>query len=306
MHNKKILAVAGLITGAVVWGLIWYPLRILEQHGLLGSVSTTYVYGVSLLVGLVLFAKQLAQARAALAALFWIGIIAGWTNLAYVIAIIDGEVMRVMLLFYLAPLWTVLFARVLLGEKQGRIGLLVVLISLAGAVIMLWNPASGMPIPINRAEWLGLSAGIAFALSNVLIRKADGIGIPVKSIAVFIGVTALALIWSLLAPGTRLLPAMSGIAYVLVIILGLVILATNLVVQYGISKTTATQAIVILLFELVVAAFGAYLLAGEVMSPQEWVGGILIVAASLLSGRLADQLPPVLDAGANVVKSTRG
>jgi drug/metabolite transporter (DMT)-like permease len=308
VDKTKTHAIAGLMTGAVVWGLIWYPFRVLEAQGLHGSASTAYVYAVALLVALLFTWREMPGARGNGVVLLLIGLIAGWTNLAYVIAIIEGEVMRVMLLFYLAPLWTVLFARWLLHEKPGGTGLLVILISAAGAVTMLWNPAHGLPIPTNRAEWLGLSAGMAFALSNVLIRKADGVGIGLKSLAVFAGVTALAAAWSLWMPGVRPAPSLSMVSHVLVFVLGLVILATNWAVQYGISKTPATQAIVILLFELVVAAWGSYFLAAEVMTLQEWAGGALIVTASLLSGRLGFQIapvPPVLEPDANSPSSTR-
>lgn len=297
---------AGLITGAIVWGLIWYPLRVLEVRGLLGSLSTTYVYGVAMVLGGIVFARELAQWRHAVAALLAIGIVAGWTNLSYVVAIIEGEVMRVMLLFYLAPLWTVIFARFLLAERLGPVGVVVVFTSLAGAVTMLWNPAHGLPVPINRAEWLGLSSGMGFALSNVLIRKHAQVSIGLKSVAVFIGVTLLAALWSLLAPSSNWAPALDASSYVLVVVLGIVILATNLAVQYGLSQTTATQAIVILLFELVVGAIGAYFLANEVMTTREWLGGALIVAASLLSGRLGDQPAPVLDEDGKVARSTAG
>jgi hypothetical protein len=44
-------------------------------------------------------------------------------------------------------------------------------------------------------------------------------------------------------------------------------------------------ALVIFLFELVVAAVAAYWLAGEVMTYHEWVGGSLIVAASSFAAR---------------------
>lgn len=314
------LAIAGLVTGAIVWGLIWYPLRILEQHGLVGSVSTVYVYAVAMVVALALFARHLNQVRGALFTLLAMGFVAGWTNLAYVLAVIEGEVMRVLLLFYLAPLWTVIFARLLLNERQGWTGLLVVLISLAGAATMLWNPAQGWPLPSNRAEWFGLSAGMAFALSNVLIRRAASLDIRIKALAIFACVTALALVWSVAAGGTQLVPQMDIQHWMLVVIIGLVILAANLAVQYGISHTSATQAIVILLFELVVAAVGAYFLAGEAMTLNEWLGGALIVAASLLSSRLATPEAPrdlaaasdpsqpdaVLDAAGKASRSTRG
>jgi drug/metabolite transporter (DMT)-like permease len=58
----------------------------------------------------------------------------------------------------------------------------------------------------------------------------------------------------------------------------------SLALQYGLSRIPANRAIVILLFELVVAAIASYWLAGEILRPQDWIGGALIVAASLASG----------------------
>ena len=59
--------------------------------------------------------------------------------------------------------------------------------------------------------------------------------------------------------------------------------AMSLALQYGLSRMPANRAIVILLFELVVAAVAAYLLAGETLRAQDWIGGALIVTASLAS-----------------------
>jgi len=41
---------------------------------------------------------------------------------------------------------------------------------------------------------------------------------------------------------------------------------------------------VILLFELVVAAIASWFLAGESLRTQDWIGGLLIVSASLAGG----------------------
>ncbi len=60
----------------------------------------------------------------------------------------------------------------------------------------------------------------------------------------------------------------------------------SLVVQYGLTHVPANQAIVILLFELVVAAVAAYLLTNETMTLREWMGGTLIISASLFSSRV--------------------
>jgi drug/metabolite transporter (DMT)-like permease len=40
------------------------------------------------------------------------------------------------------------------------------------------------------------------------------------------------------------------------------------------------------MFELVVAAVSSYLLAGEEMTVREWVGGAMIIAAAIYSGRV--------------------
>ena len=85
---------------------------------------------------------------------------------------LHGEVMRVLLLFYLAPVWTILFSFWLLGERLNRYGYLIIFLSLSGAMFILWEPDIGLPLPQNLSEWLGLSAGMGFALSNVTSRRA--------------------------------------------------------------------------------------------------------------------------------------
>jgi len=280
-------AIAGLLTGAVVWGLIWYPYRLVEQAGISAASATLASYAVALLLALVMFRDQLPGLLRADWLLLAIALSSGWTNLAYVLGMVHGEVMQVLLLFYLAPLWTVVFARVLLRERAGPVGLLIVLLSLVGAGTMLWKPGLRPPLPDTAAEWFGLTAGITFALANVLIRKASGHSIRLKAIAVFAGVVLVA---AAVIPFEGPLPPVAALpmsAFVLLAAMGVVLLMTNLAVQHGLTGVAANQAIVILLSELVVAAVSAYALAGETMRWNQWLGGTLIVAATLLSGRLS-------------------
>ena len=277
-------AVAALFAGATVWGLVWYPYRLIEAAGMSGLLATTLTYAVALVLGLALFYRQLRGVRVD-RWLVAIAIASAGCNLGYVLAVLHGEIMRVLLLFYLAPLWTVLLARLLLNERLTRAGLAVVALSLTGATIMLWHPETGLPWPRQGAEWLGLGAGFMFALSNVLIRRADHYGIALKSMAVFTGIVMIGTLGILVVePAT--VPAMSGRGWALLLAVGLVLLVINPVVQYGLVRVAAGRAVVIFLFELVVAAFASWWLAGEVMGAREWFGGALIVAASLFSAKL--------------------
>ncbi|MCE5181022.1 MAG: DMT family transporter [Betaproteobacteria bacterium] len=286
--KEKLLAVSGLLSGAIIWGVIWYPYRLLEQMGVSGALSSLITYLIPVLLGFMLYSERV-RLRHFPPILLLIGLTSGWTNLAYVLAVIHGEVMRVLLLFYLSPLWTVLLARLILHERLRFHGYLVMVLSFSGAVVMLWRPSLGMPLPQNAAEWLALSAGLMFAATNVLSRHAAESDIWLKSLSVWIGVAVLSLLALAWQPATlAVLPALpiSGWGWLLTI--SILIFIVTLTVQYGLARTPANQAIVIFLFELVVAAVTSYLLAGEVMTAQEWVGGVMIVAASLFSGKLEE------------------
>lgn len=283
-------AYAALIAGATVWGLMWYPYRVLAGAGVDGVLGTVLTYAVAFVAGLVPFVWQRGWRR--VEASWWlvaIGLSAGGCNLGYVLGTLEGEVMRVLLLFYLSPLWTVLFSRLFLDERLGPAGAGVIALSLAGAAVMLWRPELGAPWPAARAEWIGLAAGALFALSNVLIRKTHHLPIDAKCLAVFLGAMVLGVVLMVagVAPTPALLPV-PGPGWAIVVVVGLVLLAINLIVQFGLTRTPANQAIVIFLFELVVAAISSWLLADERMGAQEWLGGAMIIAASLFSGRVAE------------------
>jgi drug/metabolite transporter (DMT)-like permease len=282
-NNKNTFAVFGLLFGAISWGVIWYPYRLMNEAGVSGAASSFYTYSIALLLGCALFAKHWRGIFMLPKSIIWLSLVAGWTNLSYVIAVIDGEVMRVMLLFYLSPVWTLLLAHFWLKEKTQTAGYIAIAVSIVGAFIMLYDPKlSSLPMPRNLSEWLALSAGIGFAFTNVITRKSDHLSIRAKSFAVWAGVVVMALL--LLPFLGKALPApgfFTATNWALMALVGLLLLAVTLGVQYGVSQISATRASVIFLFELVVAAIASYYLANEVMTWNEWLGGGLIVIAAL-------------------------
>ncbi len=276
-------ALAGLFAGAIVWGLIWYPYRVLDAAGVGGVPATTLTY----LVALACSVPALVRMRRGISRpvlLVTLGLAAGGCNLGYVVAMLGGEVMRVLLLFYLAPLWTVLLSRALLDERIDAAGAGVVGLALAGAFTMLWRGEALVPMPAVRAEWIGLAAGMLFAFSNVLARKAGDVPIEVKSFAVFAGVVCAGAVLIAAGAAEPVRPRADTIGSIA--LLGLVLFAVNLAVQHGLAHTPANRAIVIFLVELAVAALSSWALAGELLRAREWAGGAMIVAASLLSGRI--------------------
>lgn len=284
--KQKILSVIGLLSGALVWGLMWYPYRALNNMGVGGELSTLLSYSMAMILGLLFLGPIWRELRVA----GWLSIAlmasAGWTNLGYVLATLDGEVIRVLLLFYLAPLWTVIFSRWLLSEKLNRYGYAIIALSLGGAFVMLWDMRHGLPLPQNQAEWIGLSAGISFALMNVIVRRTQHLSVNFKVASVWFG-TVLFTAVLLLYQG-NIIGQLQGVtpdAWWLLWLIGLVLCAISFAVQYGLTYLPANQAITLLLSELVFAALSSYFLADEEMGLREVIGAALIVSASLLSGK---------------------
>ena len=285
---QRTLAISSLVYAATLWGLVWYPYRLLEQAGVGGIASSLFTYAVPLLLLGWLHGRSLHAARGQWLWLSALGLAAGWTNLAYVLAVLEGEVVRVLLLFYLSPLWTVLFARFLLHEKLNRAGWAVMALAAGGALAMLWQPGD-WPLPRNTAEWLGLSAGVMFAASNVISRHLDGVAEGAKAVSIWMGVAVLTVIGLAAKPAE--LDFMAGAEtqiWLLLLGVGLLIGSMTYAVQYGLARVPANQAIVIFLFELVVAAIAAYFLSDERMGVQEWIGAAMIITASLFSGHMED------------------
>ena len=281
-HQSQ-FAVFGILFGAVCWGLIWYPYRILQEAGISGMASSFYTYVIAVGIFAVLLYKQWRAAINQPKSIIWLAIFAGWTNLSYVLAIIDGEVMRVMLLFYLSPLWTLVLAHFWLKERTNKRGVAVIILSLIGAFTMFWQEGS-LPLPNNHAEWLALSAGMGFAMTNVITRYASNLTLTAKCMAVWVGVLLMSLIFIVFQDAPFPNPiAMDVMNWLLMLIVALVLMGATLFVQYGITHIPVTKASVLFMFELVVAAVGSYFLTDEILSLREWFGGTLIIVAGLFA-----------------------
>ena len=274
----------------MVWGLIWCPYRVLQEAGVSGTLATMITFLSAMLCGMIVMPGAWRELHPRSQAGWWAVLLvfsAGLTNFGYVLAVLHGEVMRVLLLFYLAPLWTVLFSYWLLGERLNRYGAVVMLLSFCGALVMLWKPQLGLPLPQNPAEWIGLSAGMAFALSNVVSRRAANLSLQAKSYSVWLGtalLTALLCWWQ--GGFIDRLQAIDLPSWLLLGLLGIVLCCSTFALQYAIANLSANRAIILFLFELVVAAISSYFLAGETLHLRDWLGALLIVSASLLSGKL--------------------
>lgn len=271
----------GLLYASTFWGIIWYPSRLLEEAGMQGAWLTLVAYGAALVV----FAPFTRLRPVALQVQPWdllaLVLAAGWTNVAFVLAVLEGEVVRVILLFYMSPVWTVLLGRWLLAEALTWRTAQLLALGLGGAFVMLWDPVIGR-VPLNQADLLALSAGLAFALNNVLIRRIPHLGVRAKTELAWLGVVMVSAAVILLQPVP--MPQVAAQTWSWTVLLGIGgFMLSTLAVVYGVSNMPVQRSAVIMLFELIVGAATAWWLAAEVVELRDWIGGGMIVGAGLLA-----------------------
>ena len=153
-----------------------------------------------------------------------------------------------------------------------------------GAMVMLYDPAKGLPLPANAAEWSGLGAGFASALLNVQVRHVSKMRSEVQAFVYGFGAIVVGGIWLQFESGSHLprtdmwLPALA-----VIVLTGALLMLSYRMYQFGLKHLTSHQAVVIFPFELVVGAVSSALIAHEMMSTRAWVGGCLIAFASFVS-----------------------
>jgi drug/metabolite transporter (DMT)-like permease len=295
------LAALALVGNAFVWGTSWWPLRQLQAQGLHPLWASAIVFTLASFVIAALRPRAFGQVLRT-PALWLLVAAAGLTNAAFNWAVVIGDVVRVVLLFYLMPLWTVLLARLVLGERLTPAAALRVVLGAAGAAIVLWPaaaPASEgltarLPLPGTLADWLGLVGGASFAFNNVMLRREADRPEEGRAMAMFAGAAIVcgALAATLSASGAIAPPPLVAGAWLLWTAgLTVVFLAGNLALQYGAARLPANRTAVVMLSEVLFAALSALALGGGTLSGELVIGGAFIVAGALLAA-LAPAPPP--------------
>jgi drug/metabolite transporter (DMT)-like permease len=282
-----------LVLNAFVWGVSWWPFRELQHAGVHPLWATTLIYTVSLT--LLLLWKPHAVRGFGTQPLLWVLLLAaGMTNVGFNWAVTVGDVVRVVLLFYLMPAWTVILAWPILGEKPTPVSLLRLALALAGVVFVL-DTGGTWPVPEGIADWLSLAGGFSFALTNILLRKLREVPAPSRILAMFGGGAGTAAVAALIGVSLGIVPplpapqaAWTGVG----LALSLGFLASNVALQYGASRLNAHAGALIMLSEVVFASLSSVALGAADLTPRTLVGGALILAAAAWSAWAGSQPEP--------------
>jgi drug/metabolite transporter (DMT)-like permease len=143
--------------------------------------------------------------------------------------------------------------------------------------------AGGLPLPRAAGDWLGLAAGVLFALSVTLVRKGQAIQGFEQTLVSFAAAALLSLALLVAMPDQTSTVDTTILVWAALAALAWLLPVTWLLL-WGARFLEPGRVSLLLLLEVAVAAVSAALLAGEPFGLREAAGCVLIVAAGALEG----------------------
>ncbi len=278
---RAYLPVTILLGSSILWGLSWLPLKAINVMGIDGIVLIFAAYGILALILGPLLLKQFSIWREHKKVMILIALFGGGANLAFTYALINGEVIRVMVLFYLLPVWGVAGGRLFLKEEIDRWRYLGVFLAISGAFFILGG-FEVLNAPPSWIDLIALVSGLFFAMNNLLFRAAQAIPVSSKIGSMFVGCFSMAGLF--LFAGIEQFPVdITENAWVMLGLYAIFwLLLANIGSQWSVTHMEAGRSSIIMIMELIAAVVSATFIANETMTQLEYMGGALIMAAAFI------------------------
>ena len=279
------LAKGASLYAGVVFGIYWIPLRALETAGFPGiwaSVALNAIPFVLVLPTLALRAANICRHGRR----FHVGcLLLGLAYALYASAFLFTQVINVIVLYYLLPLWGFLLARAVTGEAITPTRWLAMLLGFLG-IFFIFGAFDGLPLPRNGGDWMALASGFLWAAGSLLLLlDRDGTPIDCGIAFVFWGTlcaTLLATIASLygVLPPPR--PPNLNLLFWLLPVAVLVVIPASFATVYG--PMVLNPGVVGLLFmtEISVGTITAAILTDEPFAAPQLLGIFCVSVAGLL------------------------
>jgi len=270
-----------VLLSAVLWGTLWIPVRRMQA----GEAGAAWTTALGFLLPLaVLLPAALRRGRSTLEGLRDVGPACFFLALGialYTEGLVRGRIALVILLFYLTPVWSTLLARIVLGVPVSGRRLATLGLGLSG-MLVVFGLGGGAAAPPSAGEWMGLAAGLTWAVALVGFRRegAQRIFDLVFAHFVFLGPLFLLAAWLPGGGAERFALRLEARSLVWLLVFALVwMLPVVWLTVYGAAGVEPGRFAVLLMLEIAVGLGSAALLTDEPFGLREAAGAALILGA---------------------------
>jgi drug/metabolite transporter (DMT)-like permease len=273
-----------LFCAATAAGFNWLPLHYVAHQGLESAWAGLFTAGISVLIMLPILRWRGPWDRAAICSVLFSGLVNGGALALYCASMLLTDVVRTLLLFYVAPMWGALLGRFVLGERLTPSRILAIGLCIAGMLVILGD-SHGWPWPHNIGDWLALVSGIVFAYGSLRVYEAPAVSATAQTISSMLGCVAVSGLVLFLLPAGLAGPTptfspgllMALIAYALVMIIPI-----NWLWLWSAKYLPPTRVSLIFSLEAVVGIASAALLLDEPFGWREMLGSVLVIGSTMI------------------------
>ena len=273
-----------VILSSFFWGTYWIPIRFINKNG----NESVWPILLSFLILSIFLIRPLLTAIKKIIINKDIYFLAGNIFSALAIALysesfLRGDIAKVVLLFYLWPVWGTILAKVILKEKFNFNRYLSLLLGIIGLEIIL-GIDQGIFLPTSIVEYMALSAGFFWSVGITFFHLSKkSMSIEKTALTGFI-LPFMYLSLSLI-PGGRdtefnLLIFISNDVYIWILLFAIVCLLPSMLLTFiSVEILDPGRVNILLMFEVVVGISSAALLTQELIGLREIIGASIIMLA---------------------------
>ena len=211
------------------------------------------------------------------------GLLVGAGFVFYALGLIVSSVTKTVVLFYMTPIWSTIFAYFVINERVGLARWFAIFGGISGCALVM--DLNGQTIQLNAADLLGLFSGIFWALGSVVVRRFNKINfLHVTFLQYLFG--GFMVIGAVLYIGdpTPTLDAFLRAAPIAFLTSALIFLPTALLVFRIMQYVSPGLVGILMLSEALIAALSAAIWLEETLSQPQWLGVITILTTGVLIG----------------------
>jgi len=280
-RNKAILLVA---FSAVLFGFYWVPVTVIESFGIHGAWAAVFLMLGGMLAALPFLFKSGFTGMGIRHIAGAIGI--GSAFSLYSVAIPYTDIVRVVLLFYLAPAWSTMIECVFMGRRWSLVSIVGLILSFLGIVFIFRGelPLDGLGAV---GDWLAVIAGLGWSVGSALIFSNKRAPMASLTFACFLFAFLIALVCAVvLSPAPAFLSNGQSIPWnkvaLLVFTCGVFYLLPLLVIAiWGAGQLPPATMSFLLTIEVVVAVASSAYFLGLQFGFIELIGTSLILAGAI-------------------------
>ena len=277
------LAKFACIYAGAIWGIFWIPLRGVNEVGVHNLWASVIWFALPTILLLPVTAYRWQSIMRGGMTLQITVILSGLAMLCYTLAFLYTDVIRAIMLYYLTPVWGTLIAAVVLKEMITLQRIIAIILAFMGMWIM-FGLGVNFPIPKNFGDWMGLLAGIIWAIAIVRIRKYEKLnGMDLTIGFFFWGMIAAFIISLIIVPENA--PSWPQITSTLPWLIPFIIIFlipgafTSL---WGPKYVSPGLAGLLMMIEIPFGTISATIFADEIIGSKEMWGIVLITSAGLI------------------------